>query len=51
MKKFLYFGISAISLAITGSENPNGLRACVSFVRMDQMDELDVRLAQFVLAF
>lgn len=51
MKKFLYFGISAISLAITGSENPNGLRACVSFVRMDQMDDLDVRLAQFVLAF
>ncbi len=51
MKKFLDFGISAISLAITGSENPNGLRACVSFVRMDQMDELDVRLAQFVLAF
>ena len=51
MKKFLYFGNSAISLAITGSENPNGLRACVSFVRMDQMDELDVRLAQFVLAF
>ena len=50
MKKFLYFGISAISLAITGSENPNGLRACVSFVRMDQMEELDFRLAQFVLA-
>ena len=50
MKKFLYFGISAISLAITGSENLNGLRACVSFVRMDQMEELDFRLAQFVLA-
>lgn len=50
MKKFLYFGISAISLAITGSENPNGLRACVSFVRMDQMEALDFRLAQFVLA-
>lgn len=48
MKKFLYFGISAISLAITGSENPNGLRACVSFVRMDQMQELDRRLAEFV---
>lgn len=47
MKKFLYFGISAISLAITGSENQNGLRACVSFVRMDQMDELDRRLAEF----
>ena len=29
MKELLYYGISAISLAITGSENPNGLRACV----------------------
>ena len=48
MKKFLYFGISAISLAITGSENPNGLRACVSFVRMDQMEELERRLEEFV---
>ena len=48
MTKFLYFGISAISLAITGSENPNGLRACVSFVRLDQIPELDLRLARFV---
>jgi DNA-binding transcriptional MocR family regulator len=47
MKRFLYFGISAISLTITGSENPNGLRACVSFVRMDQMEELDKRLEKF----
>ncbi|NLO70428.1 MAG: pyridoxal phosphate-dependent aminotransferase [Porphyromonadaceae bacterium] len=50
MKKFLYFGISAISLAITGSDNQNGLRACVSFVRMDQMDELDRRLKEFKLS-
>ena len=48
MTKFLYYGISAISLAITGSENPNGLRACVSFVRLDQIPELDLRLARFV---
>ena len=48
MKKFLCFGISAISLAITGSENPNGLRACVSFVRMDQMEALERRLEEFV---
>jgi len=47
MKEFLYYGISAISLAITGSENPNGLRACVSFVRMDQMRVLDFRLNEF----
>ena len=48
MKTFLYYGISAISLAITGSENPNGLRACVSFVRLDQMAVLEERLKAFV---
>jgi len=48
MKTFLYYGISAISLAITGSENPNGLRACVSFVRLDQMQVLEERLIEFV---
>jgi aspartate/methionine/tyrosine aminotransferase len=47
MKEFLYYGISAISLVITGSENPNGLRACVSFVRMDQMEILEERLKAF----
>jgi hypothetical protein len=49
MKEFLYYGISAISLVITGSENPNGLRACVSFVRMDQMAVLEERLRKFKL--
>ena len=48
MNAFLYVGISAISLSITGSENPNGLRACVSFVRMDQMELLEKRLKEFV---
>lgn len=48
MKDFLYFGISAISLSITGSENPNALRACVSFVRFDQMTVLEKRLHDFV---
>ncbi len=47
MKEFLYYGISAISLVITGSENPNGLRACVSFVRFDQMQVLEERLKAF----
>ncbi|HLP05010.1 MAG TPA: pyridoxal phosphate-dependent aminotransferase [Paludibacter sp.] len=47
MKEFLYFGISAISLVITGSENPNALRACVSFVRMEQMPVLESRLREF----
>ena len=48
MKEFLYYGISAISLVITGSENQNGLRACVSFVRMDQMGMLEERMKAFV---
>jgi aspartate/methionine/tyrosine aminotransferase len=48
MKEFLYYGISAISLSITGSENPNGLRACVSFVQTDQMELLEERLKAFV---
>lgn len=50
MKEFLYYGISAISLSITGSENPNGLRACVSFVRFDQIPLLDERLKAFAEA-
>lgn len=48
MKELLYYGISAISLSITGSDDKNGLRACVSFVRLDQMDELNNRLTLFV---
>jgi aspartate/methionine/tyrosine aminotransferase len=47
MKEFLYYGISAISLVITGSNNLNGLRACVSFVRFDQMEVLEERLSAF----
>lgn len=47
MKEFLYYGISAISLNITGSENISGLRACVSFVRFDQIPLLDIRLRAF----
>lgn len=47
MKEFLYYCISAISLNITGSENISGLRACVSFVRFDQIPLLDIRLKAF----
>ncbi len=47
MRKFLYYGLSAVSLSITGSENKNGLRICVSFVRPEQIDELDERLRKF----
>ncbi|MFV0470726.1 MAG: aminotransferase class I/II-fold pyridoxal phosphate-dependent enzyme [Paludibacteraceae bacterium] len=47
MRKFLYYGISAISLNITGSKNSNGLRACVSYVRQNQMGILEERLKEF----
>jgi aspartate/methionine/tyrosine aminotransferase len=35
LEEFLYYGISAISLAITGSSRTEGLRACVSQVARD----------------
>ena len=43
----VYYGISAISLAITGSERLEGLRACVSLVRRDQFPDLEYRLKKF----
>lgn len=45
--ELLNYGISAIALDITGSTSKQGLRACVSFVRHDQMDELEKRLRMF----
>lgn len=42
----LYYGISAIALDNTGS-NEEGIRACVSFVRRDQFDDLEKRLQLF----
>jgi len=48
IKEFLYYGISAIALGITGSNDKNGLRACVSFVRPEQIPLLDERLNEFV---
>lgn len=47
IEEFLYYGISAISLAITGSERTEGLRACVSLVRRDQFPVLEERLKKF----
>ncbi|MFW5707495.1 MAG: aminotransferase class I/II-fold pyridoxal phosphate-dependent enzyme [Bacteroidota bacterium] len=47
IEKFVYYGISAISLAITGSERTEGLRACVSLVRRDQFPALEARLKKF----
>jgi len=47
LEEFLYYGISAISLAITGSERLEGLRACVSLVNRSQFPDLEYRLKRF----
>ena len=47
IEEFLYYGISAISLAITGSERTEGLRACVSLVNRNQFPALELRLKKF----
>jgi aspartate/methionine/tyrosine aminotransferase len=47
LEKLLYYGISAISLEITGSEKKEGLRACVSQVSRDQFSILEERLKKF----
>ncbi len=47
IEELLYYGISAISLSITGSEHTEGLRACVSLVNRSQFPELEYRLQKF----
>lgn len=48
VRELLYYGISAISLAITGAERADGLRACVSqFDIREQEELLGERLRQF----
>lgn len=47
IEELIYYGISAISLAITGSEHLEGLRACVSLVHPDQFPALEARLKKF----
>ncbi len=47
VEELLRYGISAISLSITGSEHTEGLRACVSSVGWDQMPDLKIRLEKF----
>ena len=47
LEELLYYGISAISLDITGSSRSEGLRACVSQVRRDQFDDLRERVKKF----
>lgn len=47
LHELLYYGISAISLTITGSTRTEGLRACVSFVQPSQFAELEERVRRF----
>lgn len=47
VEEMLFYGVSAISLNITGSAYTEGLRACVSMVSRDQFDDLEFRLKCF----
>ncbi len=47
IEEFIFYGISAISLSITGSSRSEGLRACVSLVKREQFPDLEYRLKQF----
>ena len=46
VENLLYYGISAIALDNTGSDE-EGIRACVSFVKREQFDEMEKRLKLF----
>ncbi len=46
LERLIYYGISAISLKITGSDK-EGIRVCVSFVQKEQFKELEKRLQLF----
>ncbi|KAA6329808.1 Glutamate-pyruvate aminotransferase AlaC, partial [termite gut metagenome] len=45
-KELMYYGVSAISLITTGSEQ-EGLRACTSFIKNHQYAQLDERMKIF----
>jgi aspartate/methionine/tyrosine aminotransferase len=47
IEELLCYGISAISLVTTGSDRPDGLRACVSLVAREQFGDLELRLKKF----
>ena len=47
LMELLRYGISAISLDITGSDRKEGLRACVSLVPRELFGDLDNRLKKF----
>jgi aspartate/methionine/tyrosine aminotransferase len=48
VEELLYYGISAISLATTGSRRLEGIRACVSLTPPEKFDLLSRRLARFL---
>ena len=45
-KELMYYGVSAISLVTTGSHQ-QGLRACTSFIKDHQYEQLDERMKIF----
>jgi aspartate/methionine/tyrosine aminotransferase len=47
LQELLFYGISAITLSITGSDRLEGIRACVSLVGRNQFADLETRLKQF----
>ncbi|HDZ41787.1 MAG TPA: pyridoxal phosphate-dependent aminotransferase [Bacteroidetes bacterium] len=47
LEKLLYYGISAITLNITGSDKKEGLRACVSQIPRTMFPLLETRLQRF----
>ncbi len=47
LDELIYYGISAISLLITGSERREGIRACTSLIQHDQFVDLEARLYRF----
>lgn len=47
LNELVYYGISAISLLITGSERNEGIRACTSLVQPAQFGDLEDRLKKF----
>jgi hypothetical protein len=51
IRNLLYFGVSAAAINICGSEHSEGLRACVSQVKHEQMPVLEYRIKRFNEAF
>jgi len=47
LNELVYYGISAISLLITGSERTEGIRACTSLIQREQFSDLEFRLKRF----